>query len=118
MSHVVKVPNAITLNQSLKKSSQGPTIVAYSHVDSVQKSQSRAKISPLTVHNSIKLRMPVSSAEVSALVGRFALEKKSVSQNFSKVFVAGFSAETNQGDGEMTSIGGLMLQDLRFDSFQ
>ena len=63
--------------------------------------------------------MPVSTAEVSALVGRFALEKKkSVSQNFSKVFVAGFSDETNQGDGEMTSIGGLMLQDLRFDSFQ
>ena len=29
-SHVVEVPNAITLNQSLKKSSQGPTIVAYS----------------------------------------------------------------------------------------
>lgn len=86
-SHVVEVPNAITLNQSLKKSSQGPTIVAYSHVDSVQKSQSRAKISPLTVHNSIKLRMPVSTAEVSALVGRFALEKKKVFLSISQRFL-------------------------------
>ena len=85
-SHVVKVPNAITLNQSMKKSSQGPTIVAYSHVDSVQKSQSRAKISPLTVHNSIKLRMPVSTAEVSALVGRFALDNKKCFSEFLKGF--------------------------------
>ena len=29
-----------------------------------------------------------------------------------------FSDETNQGDGEMASIDGGLIRDLRFDSFQ
>ena len=68
----------------------------------------------------IKLRMPARGAEVSAPVRTF-VEEKTVSQNFWKVFVARFSEisdETNQGDGEMASIDGGLIRDLRFDSFQ
>ena len=65
----------------------------------------------------IKLRMPARGAEVSAPVRTF-VEEKTVSQNFWKVFVARFSDETNQGDGEMASIDGGLIRDLRFDSFQ
>ena len=49
--------------------------------------------------------------------GRFALGEKQFLR-ISQRFCGGFSDETNQGDGEMASIGGLMLRDLRFDSFQ
>ena len=61
--------------------------------------------------------MAVSTSEAAAPVGRFALREKQFLR-ISQRFCGGFSDETNQGDGEMASISGLMLRDLRFDSFQ
>ena len=62
--------------------------------------------------------MAVSTSEAAAPVGRFALGEKKQFLRISRRFCGGFSDETNQGDGEMASISGLMLRDLRFDSFQ
>ena len=58
------------------------------------------------------------ATQASAPVGRFALGEKKQFLRISRRFCGGFSDETNQGDGEMASIGRLMLRDLRFDSFQ
>ena len=63
--------------------------------------------------------MPFSTTALDICSSRtFCVEEKKQFLGISRRFCGGFSDETNQGDGEMASIDGGLIRDLRFDSFQ